>query len=129
MRYLSRGITREVFLVGRWAVKIPKVRYGWRLFLVGLLANISETEWSGFVDGATPPNPVVWSLPGGWLNVYRRASPFLGDADQVDVSPFGDRKASNLGYVDGCLVVLDFDMSGREVRLSRLRFDSVRKAT
>jgi hypothetical protein len=73
------GITRMVFLVGRHALKLPQVRYGWRLFLQGLLANMQESAWNR--DGGFPELcPVTFSLPGGWLVVMMRAQP-LSDED------------------------------------------------
>lgn len=41
----KRGATRNVFLVGKYAIKIPRI-YSWRTFLNGLLANLTEREFS-----------------------------------------------------------------------------------
>ncbi len=43
---VTTGVTRTVFLCGRLAFKLPCMRYGWRLFLQGLLANMQEREFS-----------------------------------------------------------------------------------
>ncbi len=115
LRWIRRGITREVFLVGRWALKIPTWRYGWEVFLRGLQANISEATWTNYADGA-PCNPVVRKVPGGWLNVYRRAEPYTGDIDDVRWEPYGDRKLDNVGVVDGRVVLIDYDMNNGPCR-------------
>ncbi len=39
---LKTGTTRCCFLIGNWAIKIPKIRR-WKIFLRGLLANIDES--------------------------------------------------------------------------------------
>lgn len=64
------GTTRMVFLIGKYAIKIP-VLNSWRGFLKGLLANCNERSiWH------LCPNyfiPVLWSLPGGWVVCMPRA--------------------------------------------------------
>lgn len=73
------GATRVVILVGRWAVKFPQVRYGWRNFLFGLLANMQERTFAR--AGWPELCPVVCSLPGGWLVVMPRCDPVSGLTD------------------------------------------------
>lgn len=113
---IAHGTTRVVFLVGRWAVKVPRVKWGWRGFLRGSLANLSEQEWSRYEPSppTCPPNPVLRAAPWGLANVYRRATPYTDDFDRDRDRPlfgiFGDAKAINLGWVDGRLVLLDYDM-------------------
>lgn len=66
-------------------------------------------------------------LPLGICNMYRRAEPFVEGMeaitedddgniidpllDGLDMTPWGDKKRSNLGWVDGKLVVIDYSMS------------------
>jgi hypothetical protein len=76
----KRGITREVFLVGRWAFKVPSFR-SWSLFLTGLLCNLQERTFSRLGDPRLCP--VRFSLPGGWLVVMPRCEP-VSTADAVD---------------------------------------------
>ena len=119
---IERGISRTVLLIGSWAVKVPTTRpYGRRgdrlwAWTRGYQANHSELQWAG-IDGVAP---VLWH----WGNVvvcFRRAQP-LTDTDvpyQDDpwwgtIAPalmFGDRKASNVGLIDGRPVWLDYDGS------------------
>ena len=64
-----RGCTREVLLVGEYAIKIPSLR-SWRMFLTGLLCNEQERQFSGL--GWSELCPVVFSLPGGFLVIMPR---------------------------------------------------------
>lgn len=132
MKWCDDGVTREVFLVGRFAVKIPKLIYGWRNFLQGLLANMQE---QAFRQGEWPDLcPIVFSIPGGWLVVMRRADPvpedrwsaFLRDRlgadairtihprDEIRSWNGGDYtvpvevKRSSFGLLDGRIVAIDY---------------------
>lgn len=106
-----RGATREVLLVGRWAVKFPSAR-GWRLFLHGLLGNMQEALWAP--HGAPDLCPVVFACPGGWVIVMARAEP-AGDVYTPEMAALRARqhdipepKASSYGWLDGRLVAVDF---------------------
>lgn len=115
--WTGAGVTRRCFVVGEWAVKVPRIKHGWRHFLRSILANYSEREWTGFVPDAPglPLNPVVWASPLGLVNVYRRARPYLDDPDPPHdwFGWFGDPKPQNLGWVGGELRLIDFDCAGR----------------
>jgi hypothetical protein len=112
------GVMREVFLVGRWAVKVPKLTRGWRQFLRGLLANMEERELSA--NQWPELCPVVFSVPCGWLIVMRRAAPltdeFLKTFDMVEfvlpedgrTFPEIEMKGSSFGMLDGRIVVVDY---------------------
>jgi hypothetical protein len=117
MMQIRRGITRTVFLVGHWAVKVPSTRvHGgavrgllWSLTR-GIQANLSEAEWSG----TTGACPVLWSL-AGLVNVYPRCRPVEPD-HEIDWEGIGflapvDRKHDNVGWLDGRIVMIDYDMS------------------
>lgn len=70
------GTTRIVFLIGKYAIKIP-VLNSWRGFLKGLLANVNERNiWHLCPDYFLP---VLWSLPGGWLVCMPRVKAFSVD--------------------------------------------------
>ena len=75
------GATRTVVLVGRYAYKLPSLRYGWRAFLRGLLANMQEREWSAAgYDGLCP---VTFSIPGGFLVVMPRTDVVTNLTDEA----------------------------------------------
>lgn len=104
---LEYGVTRRVLLVGPWALKVPAVTE-WRLFLLGLLANMQETLWSK--TGWPELCPVLWSVPGGFLVVMRRARILTEDEFlALDMESWVDRgdyivpaeiKSDSFGYLD-----------------------------
>lgn len=115
------GTHRTTYLVGRYAFKRP-VFCSWRLFLCGLLANIQERTFSA--AGWPELCPVIFSLPGGWLNIMRRAQPLtreqffaLDYAEWIKGGkdlPKGDwvipveDKFDSFGVLDGRIVAVDY---------------------
>ena len=126
-----RGITRTVLLAGRWAVKVPSLRprgaglpgmlWG---FCRGVLANQSERTWWRHATDDMRPHlcPVLHSWLGGIINVYPRCEPFLVDAvpaapmlkhqnkPNTHQPPPGDTNPEKKGWLDGRVVLLDYDM-------------------
>ena len=115
MQINRRGSTRVVFLVGRWAVKIPSWTE-WRLFLLGLLANMQETRLSRCCWPELCP--VLFALPGGFLIIMRRARELTdGEFLALDHEGFIERggyvipveaKSSSFGWLDGKIVAIDY---------------------
>lgn len=109
------GCTRIVILVGCYAIKLPNALSGWRLFLLGLLANMQEREFSA----ARWPElcPVVASTPGGWLVIMRRARP-MTDAEFQQFDPAwldrgdyvipAELKPNSFGWLNEQLVAIDY---------------------
>lgn len=114
MKLIRTGITREVLLIGKYAIKIPTFRYGnyakpFQMFARGLLANYSESDWSNY-DGAAVA-PVLWSF-FGLINVYPRCEPVYEFDDYISLGlPVGDHKPQNIGLLNGKLVWIDYDSS------------------
>lgn len=114
MKLNRRGITRDVFLIGRYAIKVPTPRYGLWSLARGLLANQSEAAWT--TDGNSNICPVLWSFYG-IVNIYPRCDQSNVSQDVADAldGPLGcpppDRKPENIGRLDGKLVWLDYDYS------------------
>lgn len=85
----TNGSNRLVFLTRRYAFKIPNVRR-WFQVCWGLIDNMQERRANGLgrfgrrQDGICP---VVFSLPGGFLNVMPRARP-LTDAEWASFDPY-----------------------------------------
>lgn len=77
MLEFKRGMTREVILIGPWAIKIPSFRNG-KLFLTGMLANMQEREFSH--TGWPELCPVKFYVPMGLLVMMPRCKP-LSDAE------------------------------------------------
>ena len=112
---IASGVTRRVLLVGGYAFKIPNPAE-WRLFLLGLLANMQESQFSKL--GWPELCPVVWSLPMGFLVVMRRARVLTADeakaanlarfVDQPNYTVPAELKADSFGYLNGRLVAVDY---------------------
>lgn len=109
----ASGASRFVILSGRLAVKVPHPG-SWRRFLHGLLANDQEALFGR--SGWPELCPVVFSLPGGFLLVMRRAKP-CSDADALDFDALTNRpdyvipaepKPSSWGWLDGRVVAIDY---------------------
>lgn len=116
IKYSGRGVTRQVLLIGGLAFKIPRLNYGWPMFLRGLLGNMQEAVfgrcgWEGIC-------PVVWHIPGGWLVVQRRVR-VLTDAefDAMDYDAVcnrpgqpipAERKSDSFGWLNGRVVAIDY---------------------
>jgi hypothetical protein len=111
-------------LVGPYALKLPRVRYGWRLFLLGLLGNMSEQRFG--TAGLEGVCPVVFAIPGGFLIVQRRAR-LMTEAEFRMFDPFGfcnrstyhipaEMKPDSFGWLNdrGRDVVVVVDYAGKE---------------
>lgn len=120
--YSNQGVTREVFLIGDYAFKIPKLRYGWGNFLQGLLCNRQECLWWISIP-AWPFCPIVFSIPGGWLVVMRRArvltdgeydrlfgecGPERRKYDEIEFVIPVEHKSSSFGWIDEQIVIIDY---------------------
>lgn len=108
-----RGITREVILIGRYAFKLPSVR-SWWLFLEGMQCNMNEWERRTCSDQFCP---IVFHIPGGFLNVMKRCDPF----DEYEYEKmynlfysnnechsFVENKKCSFGLLDNKLVAVDY---------------------
>lgn len=93
------------------AYKFPALT-SWRQALYGLLNNMNEAEHSG--RGGVCP--VLWRMPGGFLNVMPRAAE-LTDKEfaALNVSEFCDSnkliveyKRDSFGWLDGRIVAVDY---------------------
>jgi len=112
MKY-KRGMTREVFLIGRYAFKIPSFR-SYRLFLRGILGNIQEKEFSTMKDDRMCP--VIFSTPLKFLIVMPRCTESnLSKKEAVKLSKSKEwfsvpveGKPCSFGYYKGKLVAIDY---------------------
>lgn len=125
------GVTRVVFLVGRYAIKIPTCRYGWRFFLRGLLSNLNERDtWSfSAADGWELYGPprcylarVIWCAPGGFLMVMERADRMMTYAEFAGGVPepmwrVEDLKSDNVGVFAHGLKIVDYGEGWTSVEL------------
>lgn len=130
---VRRGITRTVLVFKRYAVKMPSLRpYGdglagllWSISR-GILANQGEAEWWRHAELSQREMlcPVLHSWLGGIVNIYPRCEPYVVGMETQeamfrreflplpDLAPQpGDTKADNYGWLNGKLVVLDYDLN------------------
>lgn len=106
---VRQGVTRTVLLIGPYALKFPLGK-SWRMSLYGLLSNMQEATWAR--RRLPILCPVVWSVPGGWLVVMRRAEPYPRDRPLPEALfehyPWMDLKHENFGLLNGQVVVVDY---------------------
>lgn len=113
---VKHGITRTVFLMGRYAIKTPnlKFRWLWRHRVKGLLANLDEAwRWKTFKDSEEGQMlcPVLWKSWFGFVIVMRRVEPMEcqdGIISEPQCVLTTDHKAENYGWLDGRLVCIDY---------------------
>lgn len=113
IKLCKSGCTRLVLLVGKYAIKIPRFDYGWKLGLCGLLANMQEKEFSPISEKACS---VILSIPGGFLNVMPRCDP-ITDSQWSDIKsacPLSwlplpvELKRDSFGVYKNRVVVVDY---------------------
>lgn len=112
---VTEGISRTVFLVGPYAIKVPCGRYGWEKWLRGLLANMQERRfgrlgWEGVC-------PVLLADPLGLVVVMPRCRPVPGyftDSYYERLINRGDyripaeNKPDSWGILNGKTVAVDY---------------------
>jgi hypothetical protein len=117
------GSSRCVIVAYKYALKVPVV-WSWRRFLYGLLANLQEVRFSRMKTRVLCP--VLFYLPGGFLNIMPKCVPVMdnsddeefndalnyiwrmSDEDGVDYRNIVEPKASSLGKLDGRIVAVDY---------------------
>lgn len=115
------GCTRYVLLTKKYAIKVPQFKYSWRHFLLGLLANMQERDFSKIKDNRLCP--VLFSITGGWLIIMPRCKPInRKDFLALDIKKFWtkdtnkhdtwyipvENKEDSFGWYKGNIVALDY---------------------
>ena len=126
---MEYGCTRFVILTKKYAIKIPQFKYKWRHFLLGLLANMQEVQFSKTKDERLCP--VKFYIPGGWLLIMPRCEPVPENIFfNLDVTKFWpnssedyhpdntcqraeynvpvENKLDSFGYYNGKIVAIDY---------------------
>ncbi len=113
--WFGYGTTRAVFLTRRLAFKVPTPSH-WQNFLLGLLGNMQERQFS--TAGWPELCPVLFSLPGGFLVVMARAEPLTDlEWSMLEYERYVDRedyrvpvenKRSSFGVYRGKIVAIDY---------------------
>jgi hypothetical protein len=114
---IRRGCYRIVFLIGRYAIKIPNITDGFELFLKGLLQNIQEaTTFKRKQDHRLCP--VLLSL-NGFILVMTRAKELEAAPSEESLHAFihaepsyrwcVELKSNSFGVLpDGRMVAIDY---------------------
>lgn len=116
---IKKGATRWVFLVGKYAFKIPSL-HSWKCFLWGLLANMKEKEFSGIKDEEFKNKlcPIVFHIPLGFLVVMPKVRVLKNKELSIEKlnkfcnSTFAtipaELKYDSFGYYKNKLVAIDY---------------------
>jgi len=108
---IKRGTTRTVFLINRYAIKIPTT-VDWPLFLSGLLANMQEATFSTMKSDKLCP--VIFSFPGGFFNVMPRCqsvtlAEYAKHLVELENWPVPvENKLDSVGWLNGKIVAVDY---------------------
>lgn len=110
---MKRGTTRIVFLIGSYAIKLPRI-YKWKCFLRGILANMDERMWY-------KSSPKEWQMKmcpslfciAGFILIQKRALPISSlEYDTLDITEYKplpvDSKISNFGWLYNRIVLVDY---------------------
>jgi len=109
MRINKQGVTRIVLLTRKYAIKFPRINYGWKKFIEGICCNLSENE----VYSITKSEwlcPVLFSF-GGFILIMPRIDILKNDIDIPDIHLDGegaDIHACNYGYYKDKVVCVDY---------------------
>ena len=114
---LKKGSNRWVFLIGRFAFKIPSL-YSYKNFLWGLLANMQEKEFNSIDELKDRLCPVIFYIPFGLLVVMPRARVLkIDEISKEELEKFctleekyipAELKHDSFGYFKGKLVAIDY---------------------
>ncbi len=118
IKIVTTGVTRLVFLVGDYAIKVPKPVI-WNHFLRGLIANMEEKLIWYIVnipetlisDTKEFLCPIVWASWGGWIIIMKRTEPVDPETWQPITlleKVCRDHKPQNYGMLDGRMVMIDY---------------------
>lgn len=113
---IRKGVTRRVFLIGNYAVKIPNHSYSHNHFLHGCYCNWKERKF--YKDFKKHPygklvSPSIFCSFFGLIQIQKRCAPYIGVLSESDKKKFKpvcqeDNKGLNFGWYKGELVCLDY---------------------
>jgi hypothetical protein len=111
---LKYGLTRTVLLIGKYAIKFPRIRWGWKFFLMGFVANLQEKEtYERFKDFYNIKLcPVLFGFAGIIL-IMRRVDKHVESFEEIEEyiknnNTSIDLNFENFGYIDNELVLVDY---------------------
>ena len=104
----KQGVTRIVYLTKKYAIKLPRIRRGWMMFIQGMYSNLSENQcWS--VCQGEYLCPVLFSF-GGLILVMPRIEICKTEEDIISIpnEEGEDRKPINYGFYENRVVCVDY---------------------
>lgn len=118
MIIITTGATRNVLLVGKYAIKFPST-FSYRNFLQGILANQQEYQFSKIKDFQHKLCPVLFRLPTFLIIVMPRvrvlrpnelSKQFLSEFIRINDSwtIHAETKYSSFGWLNSRLVAIDY---------------------
>jgi hypothetical protein len=103
-----KGVTRIVILTKNYAIKLPRLNYGWMNFVQGVYCNLSERQcWN-----ATKSEylcPTLFSFLG-FINIMPRVLVCKSEyeIDSIPNEEGEDRKTENYGRYEDRIVCVDY---------------------
>lgn len=116
---MNKGITRIVFYIGNYAIKIAHPFNNHCHFLYGCYANNNERRYCRMVKGVENNKfynlvaPSLYCSLFGVFQIQRRCIVNTVELTKSELRKFkdlhgGDTKPNNFGFLDGKLVCLDY---------------------
>lgn len=103
---VKNGCSRKVFLIGKYAIKVPQFSYEWRHFLWGLLGNMQERHFSEMKDERMCP--VLFCSWGGWLLIMPRCKKLTEEEfEKLDSDYFDSEYDHKIGDFTKCRVPVE----------------------
>jgi len=112
MKLVNDGITRHVIVTRKYAIKFPRLNYGWYKFIAGILANLSEkSTWE--VCHHESLCPVLWGWAGFILIMPRVQVDCSCDEIRasMEIRECDDFHEANYGRLNGKIVCIDYATS------------------
>jgi hypothetical protein len=114
----SKGVTRLVLLVGKYAIKFPNFTYSHLHFLNGCYDNWSERQYCKTykkckdIDFIQKVSLTLFCFWFGLLSIQKRVEVLTRDLTEIEKEYFKEQSTDthrqNFGYLNGVLVCVDY---------------------
>ena len=109
MKLINEGITRHVILTKKYAIKFPRLNYGWYKFISGILCNLSESAtWKACHYEKLCP--ILWSW-GGFIIIMPKVEMNCSVDEiksEIEIHEYDDFHEGNYGRLNGKIVQIDY---------------------
>lgn len=108
---IKKGLTRWVLLTKNYAIKFPRIYWGFRFFAIGLLGNLNEGYYYKNFKNYYKDKfcPVIFN--GGFFLIMPRLD-ICKFKEEIDFEKFAgipfDPNVENFGYYHGQIVLVDY---------------------